>query len=465
MTDILRQLTGDTLAPWLLILISAMIVIVVILLVSVGTMMIQVWVERRVVAFVQDRVGPNRVGPAGLLQSVADGVKMFTKEDIVPRAADRWVHMLAPMVAVSPVFLMFGVLPWGRGAVPTQLDTGALYVLAVSSIAGVGLMMAGWSSNNKFSLLGALRAVAQLISYEIPAVLAMVSAVLIFNSMIMARMPEAQAGVPLLGQAIQCTQNCISWLYSPILNVRGQATQTMALDLGLGWFVFTPVGFLGFIIFFICVLAEGERTPFDIPEADSEIVAGHTTEYSGMKFALFYIGQYVLNFALAILTTTVFLGGWQGPGVAMLASNPDPKMQLAAGILSLGYMLLKAWIIFFVMVLLRGALPRMRVDQLMNLAWKFLLPLSLMNIGSAALWVTIMRWGSSPDWTMAVMLPFTNIDVLAWLAPASPLTRQIVAIVVTAMINILAVRAFLPNGETALEDPNTELVLAGAVAE
>ena len=189
MTDILRQLTGDALAPWLLTLIAAMIVIIIILLVAIGTMMIQVWVERRVVARVQDRIGPNRVGPAGLLQSVADGVKMFTKEDIVPRAADRWVHMLAPMVAVSPVFLMFAVLPWGRGAVPTQLNTGALYVLAVSSVAGVGLMMAGWSSNNKFSLLGALRAVAQLISYEIPAVLAMVSAVLIYNTMVMGRMP------------------------------------------------------------------------------------------------------------------------------------------------------------------------------------------------------------------------------------------------------------------------------------
>ncbi len=461
MTDILRQLTGDALAPWLLTLIAAMIVIIIILLVAIGTMMIQVWVERRVVARVQDRIGPNRVGPAGLLQSVADGVKMFTKEDIVPRAADRWVHMLAPMVAVSPVFLMFAVLPWGRGAVPTQLNTGALYVLAVSSVAGVGLMMAGWSSNNKFSLLGALRAVAQLISYEIPAVLAMVSAVLIYNTMVMGRMPEAQAGIPLLGQAIQCTENCINWLYAPILDLQGQATSTRALDLGLGWFVFTPVGFLGFVIFFICVLAEGERTPFDIPEADSEIVAGHTTEYSGMKFALFYIGQYVLNFALAILTATVFLGGWQGPGVAALASNPDPNWQVAAGVLSLGYMLGKAWIIFFFMVLLRGALPRLRVDQLMNLAWKFLLPLALVNIGSAALWVTIMRWGSSPDWTML----FFGFDVLGWLAVASPLVRQLVAIILTALINILAVRAFLNNGQTALEADNTELVLAQAVTE
>lgn len=461
MTDILRQLTGDALAPWLLTIIAALIVIVVILLVAIGTMMIQVWVERRVVAFVQDRVGPNRVGPAGILQSVADGVKMFTKEDIVPRAADPWVHLLAPIVAVSPVFLMFAVLPWGRGAVPTQLSTGALFILAVSSVAGVGLMMAGWSSNNKFSLLGALRAVAQLISYEIPAVLSMVSAVLIYNTMVMGHMPEAQAGIPILGQSIQCTVNCSPWLYTPMLDVQGQLSQVSTLDLGLGWFVFTPVGLLGFVIFFICILAEGERTPFDIPEADSEIVAGHTTEYSGMKFALFYIGQYVLNFALSILVTTVFLGGWQGPGVAALASNPDPKFQIAAGILSLGYLLLKVWIIFFFMVLLRGALPRLRVDQLMNLAWKFLLPLSLINIGSAALWVTIMRWGSSPDWT----IQFFGVDALGWLAQASPLLRQLVAIVVTAIINILAVRAFLRSGNAALEDRSTERLLVQAVAE
>jgi NADH-quinone oxidoreductase subunit H len=303
------------------------------------------------------------------------------------------VHGLAPIVVLAPVVLMFAVVPWGRGLVPTTLSNGALFVLAVSSISAVGLMMAGWASSNKFALLGAMRAVAQLVSYEIPAVLAVLSAVLMYGTMELGAMIEAQSGLPFVGM---------------------QAER----DAGMGWLVFTPVGLVGFVTFFICALAEGERTPFDIPEADSEIVAGHTTEYSGMKFALFYLGQYMLNFVLAMLAAILFLGGWQGPGIAQLVAS---QQEFGAAALSLFYLMLKAWLLFFVMILIRGVLPRLRIDQLMDLAWKLLLPLALINLLSAALWVALTQWGVNQGF--------------GFVEGFSPLQRQGIAFVVTALIN------------------------------
>jgi NADH-quinone oxidoreductase subunit H len=418
MNDFLQNLFGSWMPGWLAALIAHLITIVVVLVAAVVTMMLQVWLERRVVARMQDRIGPNRVGPAGLLQSVADGVKMFTKEDIVPRAADRWVHLLAPVVATAPVMAIFAVIPWARGVAPSAFGSGVLFALAISSVSAIGLMMAGWSSSNKFALLGAMRAVAQLISYEIPGVLAVLAVVLYSGTMVVARLPEMQSGVPLFGDLF-------------------------GLDLGLGWNVFTPVGLLGFAIFFICMLAEGERTPFDIPEADSEIVAGHTTEYSGMKFALFYVGQYILNFVLAMLAANIFLGGWQGPGVSALAAIGGTGGAIAAGLLSLLWLLLKAWGLFFVMIWLRGAFPRLRVDQLMGFAWKFLLPLALINILSAALWVAIQRWGTSELWTLTISVPFVGVSALGWLEQATPLVRQVVALIVTGVLNAVVLRWLL----------------------
>lgn len=412
---------------WLATLVAYLIVITIILLGSSAIFMMQVWFERRIVARMQDRLGPNRVGPAGLFQSVADGVKMFTKEDIVPRAADSWVHLLAPVVVLAPVMMIFAVVPWGRGLTPIELPSALFYVAAISSVSTVGLMMAGWSSNNKFALLGAMRAVAQVVSYEIPAVIALLSIVVVTNSMSLTRINELQAGIPFVGTAL-----------------------AGAPDLGLGWFVFTPVGLLGFLIFFICVLSEGERTPFDIPEADSEIVAGYMTEYSGMKFALFYLGQFVLNFVLSMVTATVFLGGWQGPGVAQLAAIPTWG-GAAAAILSLFYLQIKTWALFFVMIWLRGAFPRLRVDQLMSFAWKFLLPLALINILSAGLWAAIRLWGSTPEWTWA--LNVFGRDLLAWLVTLEPWARELLAIVVTGVINVGAFRWLLAANRSTSESP------------
>lgn len=428
MADILRSWIGNALPDWLIVLIAYLLVTTIVLFYAVGNFIMMVWAERRVVARMQDRLGPNRVGPAGLLQPIADAVKMFTKEDIVPRNADRWVHLLAPIVALAPVAMMLAVIPWGRGWEPIDLNVALLYMVAVSAVSGVGLMMAGWGSNNKFALLGAMRAVAQLVSYEIPAVTALLTVVILAGGMSLLELPYMQAGVPIMGATILCGDpaGCSPLLYSTITSFPGSPNEPVqALDLGLGWWVFTPVGFLGFLVFFIAALAEGERTPFDIPEADSEIVAGYMTEYSGMKFATFYIAQYILNFALSALAATAFLGGWQGPGVAALANMGGPWVHVAAA-LSAFYLLAKIWILFFVMIWLRGAFPRLRVDQLMDFAWKLLLPLALVNIVSASLMVGLTQW-TSAQWGGLI-----SLDGFA------PWQRQLIAVLVTAIINIAA---------------------------
>jgi NADH-quinone oxidoreductase subunit H len=421
MVEIVQSLLGGLIPDWLIYLIAYIVVTTILLIVAPLTMMMQVWFERRAVARMQDRLGPNRVGPAGLLQSIADGVKMFTKEDIVPRAADKWVHLLAPIIAVAPVMFMLAVIPWGRGVVPADVNISVLFVVAISSVSAVGLMMAGWGSNNKFALLGAMRAVAQMVSYEIPAVLGLLGVVLLTGTMSLAKYPELQSGIPIMGNTLQ---------------------NYGVPDLGLGWFVFTPVGLVGFLLFFISVLAEGERTPFDIPEADSEIVAGYMTEYSGMKFAVFYLGQFVLNYALSMVAAIAFLGGWQGPGVGLLVATGNGFLIFLGGALSVVYLLIKAWGLFFVMIWLRGAFPRLRVDQLMGFAWKFLLPLALVNILSIALWVSILNWGTAQ-----------GLPILEGL---EPWVRQLIALVVTGLINGAAYYWLLllngrPRGDTGAE--------------
>ncbi len=394
---------------WLISLISHLLVATVLFMVAPFQMLFLTYYERRAIARMQDRIGPNRVGPEGLFQPVADGVKMFTKEDIVPDAADKWVHFIAPCVVVAPTMLMFAVVPWGPGMVPVNMNIGLLFFFAISSISAVGLMMAGWASNNKFALLGAMRAVAQMVSYEIPAVISLLAIVMITGSLSVVSLIDYQGG-----------------LFISSSEVPGIP------DLGLGWFIFTPVGLLAFFAFFIAALAEGERTPFDIPEADSEIVAGYMTEYSGMKFGLFYLAQYVLNFLLCAITAVIFFGGWQGPGVSWLyAQGITPThldgnglFNVLAGMLGVFYFLLKTYAFFFVMVWIRGAYPRMRIDQLMDFGWKFLIPLTLVNVLSAAIWVGLTQWGTAQG--------------LAFVEGWAPLLRWGVAFVVTLVLNVVA---------------------------
>jgi len=389
MQAIIDALLGWTGAPqWLLTLIAYVAIATLLFVVAPLTMMFLTWFERRGIALMQDRLGPNRVGPAGLLQPIADGVKMFVKEDITPEGADKYVHALAPIVVAAPAMLMFAVIPWGYNMVPTDLSVGLLFFIAVSSVSAVGLMMAGWGSNNKFSLLGAMRAVAQMVAYEIPLLLAVTSIVMLTGTLSTVAIVEAQGG---------------------------------GFGIG-GWFIWTPVGMLGFFIFAVAALAEAERTPFDIPEAESEIVAGYMTEYSGMKFGLFYIANFLLAWLMCAIGVTLFLGGWQGLGVNELRAA---GYGVGASILSLIYFLLKTYLLYFGILLIRATWPRLRVDQLMNFGWKWLVPLALANILAAMLWVPITQWDA--------------VRGLGFLAGLSPLARFGLAWLVAAVVNVAAV--------------------------
>jgi NADH-quinone oxidoreductase subunit H len=301
------------------------------------------WVERRSLAWFQMRLGPNRTGPFGLLQSIADGIKFLFKEDVVPLAANKWLYILAPIVAVIPAFMVTIVYPLGPTVDlpllgPTRLyvtnfNIGLLYVLAMTSLGIYGIVLAGWGSNSKYSLLGGLRSSAQMISYELSLTLSVVGAVLQAGSLDLVKIVENQSG----------------WG-------------------GMQWHVFwfQP---LGFIIYLISAIAETNRVPFDLPEAETELVGGFHTEYSSsLKFAMLFMAEYVNMLTVSVLASVLFLGGWNGPFVA------DFPM------LGLLYMFLKVGFFMFLYIWLRGTLPRLRYDQLMNFGWKFLLPVALLNI-------------------------------------------------------------------------------------
>jgi NADH-quinone oxidoreductase subunit H len=309
-----------------------------------------IWFERRAMAIMQARLGPNRAGPFGFLQPVADALKVMLKEDIVPAKGDKWVHWLAPVVAFVPVLMVFAVVPFADGAILADLNIGILYVVAVSSVSVLGIFMAGWASNNKYSLLGAMRQVASVVSYEIPVVLSIIGVVLLAGSLSMQEIVLAQ-DIPFI-------------LLQP----------------------------LGFLLFFIGACAEINRAPFDLMEADSEIVAGFHTEYSGMKFALFYLVEYGEALAISAIVTTLFLGGWRGPILF-------PWL----------WFLVKVVLVFFVIVWVRTTVPRVRIDQLMALAWKFLFPLALLNLIITA--VEILFWPSASPWELVGV----NIAIMLFL--------------------------------------------------
>ncbi len=327
---------GNFLPEWAVILISILISVTAIAVFGPVTMMYLTLLERKFVGRIQNRFGPNRVGKWGLLQPLADGVKMLTKEDIVPKGADHFAHFLAPVAIVIPALLVFAVVPFGRNMVAVDLSIGILFFLALSSTTTIWIFVAAWASRNKFSLLGGLRSVAQMVSYEIPMVLSVVPVLMVVGSFSTVAIVEAQSG----------------W----------------------NWFVLTPWGLIGFVLFFLTGVAEVNRTPFDLPEGESEIVAGFHTEYSGMKFALFYMAEFMNSFTISAIVSTVYLGGWQGPWLP--------------GWL---WLLIKSYALILVMMWFRGTLPRFRVDQLMGFAWKFLLPLALLNIFAAGVWLAFAR--------------------------------------------------------------------------
>jgi NADH-quinone oxidoreductase subunit H len=334
-------LTGLAPAAWQP-LVSTVISIAGIIGVFASLFAVTTVLERKGLGRIQNRYGPNRVGPFGFLQPAADGIKALIKEDVVPRAADKVVFFLAPLMVVIPAFLVYAVLPIGRNMVLVDYDAGVLFFFAVGAATELSVFMAGWSSRNKYSLLGAMRAIAQMISYEIPLILSAVTVIMIVGSLSTTKIVDAQAGFHTIGLP--------------------------------NWFVFTPWGFAGFLLFMIAATAETNRSPFDLPEGESEIIAGYYIEYSGFKFALFFLGEYMGLFAISGLGITLFLGGWHAP------------LEFLEVVPSWIWFFAKLLVLIAVFIWIRGTLPRLRMDQLMNFAWKFMLPMALINIISAAVW-------------------------------------------------------------------------------
>jgi NADH-quinone oxidoreductase subunit H len=319
-------------------LVSAVVSVIGVLLVFPLLFAITTLLERKGLGRMQNRYGPNRVGPYGLWQPIADAVKSLTKEDVVPFAADQVVHFLAPILLVLAALLGYAVLPVGRNMIVANLNAGLLYFFAAGSLMELAVFMAGWSSRSKYSLLGAMRAIAQMISYEVPLILASIVVVMAAGSL------------------------------STVAIVNAQSSYSGTLP---HWFVFTPWGFVGFILFMIAAAAESNRSPFDLPEGESEIIAGYYIEYSGFKFALFFLGEYLGMFATSAMAITLFLGGWTAP-FSFLTWLP-----------SYFWFFAKLLVLIAGFIWVRGTLPRLRMDQLMAFAWTFILPMALINIFAA----------------------------------------------------------------------------------
>lgn len=321
-----------------------------------------IWLERKIAARLQDRIGPNRAGPYGLLQTMADIVKLLTKEDITPAGVDRVSYNIAPALSVMQIIMVAAIIPFGPAIIGADLNVGVLYFVALGGLASMGALMAGWSSNNKYALLGGFRVVAQLLSYEIPILLAMLAVVLWANTMSMNSLVEAQT-VTYLG-------------FLP------------------GYYVFVMP--LAFLIFFIAALAEGERAPFDLLEAESEIVAGFNIEYSGLKFAWFFLQFFVNSLLLSAIIATLFLGGWHGPFVDHIP------------LLGVFYFFIKTTIVLFALMWVRATYPRLRIDQMMAFCWKVLVPLALVVVFLAAI---IVKLPIDPSWR-ALLMSASNVVAL-----------------------------------------------------
>lgn len=365
-------LTGALPEPWRW-LANSLIAIAAIVIVFASLFAVMTLAERKVLGRMQNRPGPNRTGLPflkfthgrifGLGQPLADGIKMLTKEDIVPRSADQVLHTLAPIALLAFSILTLAVVPFGRELVALDLDASVLYFFAAGAATELAVFMAGWASRNKYSLLAAMRALAQLISYELPLLLAIVPPVLLAGTLSLTGIVAAQGEW--------------AWGFMP------------------QWFIFTPWGFAAFAIFFVASFAEANRAPFDLPEAESELIAGHLTEYSGFKYALFFMAEYFGMFALSGVAVSLFLGGWQAP-LPMLEVIP-----------SYAWFALKLFALLFIFIWVRATFPRLRMDQLTRLSWKFLVPLALINLGTAAFWALTPHWTGPLQlarWALALAL-------------------------------------------------------------
>ena len=331
---------------YILRVIIVLVELVVLFAFALVTIMFLTWMERKVVAMVQARYGPMVTGPRGLLQPVMDGVKLIGKEDIIPAKADRWIFTLAPFIVFVPALLVFIPLPFGDSLIISDMRVGLLYIIAISAVSPIAILLAGWASNNKYSLMGAMRAVAQDISYTIPLALAAIAVVMLTGSLSTVDIVNAQSGY---------------WF-----------------GIIPKWFIFLQP--LGFILFLIASIAEMGRIPFDFQESEQELVAGFFTEYSGMKFAMFFLAEYAHLFAVSGIVVTIFLGGWTGPALPFIPFQ----------ITSLVYFLIKTYAVIFFAMWLRDTVPRVRIDQLLNLGWKIMVPLALLNLLATGFIVTLL---------------------------------------------------------------------------
>lgn len=333
MADLLKQeLTWGSFSIFVLLA-------VVMLLLVLGFVTYAIYFERKVIGWMQLRIGPNRTGPLGLLQSVADVLKLLIKEDTIPAKADRELFILAPVITFVPSFAVLVAIPYTNWGYFADMNVGVLYYAALSSISTIGVVLGGWASNNKYALLGGMRSAAQMISYEIPLVISMTGIIMVSGTMNIRDIVLNQSG------------GFWHWNFIPQI--------------------------IGFCVFIIAAVSELNRTPFDLPEAESELVAGYHVEYSGFRFAFFMLAEYVYVFAIAALTSAMFLGGWH---------SPLPFLDFIPGIV---WFLLKFCSVVFFLFWLRATMPRVRVDQLMGFGWKVLLPLSLVNIFVSALYIEL----------------------------------------------------------------------------
>ncbi len=341
----------------------AFVIFAVIALIIVGAMAtiggLGTYAERKISADLQARMGPNRVGPFGLLQFLADGVKMIMKEDIITTNADKFTFNLAPVLCMVGVFATLAVVPYSSGFILADLNVGIFYLVGMASLVGVGVFLGGYASNSKWSMLGGMRGASQIISYEIPATISIIAIVLLAGGLSMKTLVGAQGGLP------------------------------------HEWFLFhNPFAFMAFFVYFIAGLAETNRAPFDLPEAESELVSGYHTEYSGMKFGLFALAEYIEIFVVCGVAVALFLGGYKVPfdlgSGAMLVEKLGLDSMLSQNIgqlLELGAFVSKTLVLYYVVIWVRWTLPRLRVDQLMTLCWKYLTPIALFNLIGCAVWM------------------------------------------------------------------------------
>jgi NADH-quinone oxidoreductase subunit H len=350
----------DSWSPGLVTFLRHLLAAVFVALIGLLPIVLLTWLERKVVARIQDRIGPNVAGPWGMIVALADAVKMFTKEDTTPTGADRIMFNAAPVLMAMASWMLFGILPFAPNLVGVDLSVALLYVLALGSVTTVAVLIAGWSSNNKFALLGAFRTVAQLVSYEIPQALSLITPIMLAGTM-------STVGI--------IEQQDVAYIF--VLPVSA-------------------------FIFFVSSIAETARTPFDLLEAESEIVAGFHTEYSGMKFALFFLAEYGAMFAVSMLTAIVFLGGYRLFGLEDALPFLAPVIIIA-----------KAMLVVFVFLWMRGTLPRLRIDQLLNFNWKFMVPLSLVNIIVVAILAKVLQEAEASTGQQTIVLLAANLLMIA----------------------------------------------------